>query len=44
MKGIIVSSQTNKILSDSLQCEFVSWPMVRYKKEVLFGWVDLLGE
>ncbi|XP_049782021.1 sodium channel protein Nach-like [Schistocerca cancellata] len=21
---------------------FVSWPMVRYKREVLFGWVDLL--
>ncbi|XP_045764971.1 sodium channel protein Nach-like isoform X1 [Maniola jurtina] len=30
-------SQTN-----SLETEFVSWPMVRYKREVLFGWVDLL--
>ncbi|XP_072940542.1 sodium channel protein Nach [Epargyreus clarus] len=25
-----------------LETEFVSWPMVRYKREVLFGWVDLL--
>ncbi|XP_077287685.1 sodium channel protein Nach-like [Arctopsyche grandis] len=25
-----------------LEIEFVSWPMVRYKREVLFGWVDLL--
>lgn len=22
--------------------EFLSWPIIRYKKEVLFGWVDLL--
>ncbi|XP_071050746.1 sodium channel protein Nach [Onthophagus taurus] len=28
--------------STSLETEFVSWPMVRYKREVLFGWVDLL--
>nr|XP_023027158.1 sodium channel protein Nach-like [Leptinotarsa decemlineata] len=26
----------------TLDCMFVSWPMVRYKREVLFGWVDLL--
>ncbi|PSN38910.1 hypothetical protein C0J52_16366, partial [Blattella germanica] len=26
----------------SLEIGFVSWPMVRYKREVLFGWVDLL--
>ncbi|XP_034240067.1 sodium channel protein Nach-like [Thrips palmi] len=25
-----------------LEIGFVSWPMVRYKREVLFGWVDLL--
>ncbi|KAG8240381.1 hypothetical protein J437_LFUL002522 [Ladona fulva] len=25
-----------------LHVGFVSWPMVRYKREVLFGWVDLL--
>ncbi|KAK9732285.1 Amiloride-sensitive sodium channel [Popillia japonica] len=28
--------------SKGLEAEFVSWPMVRYKREVLFGWVDLL--
>ncbi|XP_028179101.1 pickpocket protein 28-like [Ostrinia furnacalis] len=28
--------------TSSLETEFVSWPMVRYKREVLFGWVDLL--
>lgn len=22
--------------------EFLTWPIVRYKREVLFGWVDLL--
>lgn len=27
-----------------METEFVSWPMVRYKREVLFGWVDLLGK
>ncbi|KAJ1532259.1 hypothetical protein ONE63_000875 [Megalurothrips usitatus] len=26
----------------ALEIGFVSWPMVRYKREVLFGWVDLL--
>ncbi|XP_063821327.1 sodium channel protein Nach-like [Ostrinia nubilalis] len=30
--------------TSSLETEFVSWPMVRYKREVLFGWVDLLGK
>ncbi|XP_014258442.1 sodium channel protein Nach-like isoform X2 [Cimex lectularius] len=27
---------------DELEIGFVSWPMIRYKREVLFGWVDLL--
>lgn len=22
--------------------EFLTWPIIRYKREVLFGWVDLL--
>ncbi|KAF6216174.1 hypothetical protein GE061_000514 [Apolygus lucorum] len=26
----------------TLEVGFVSWPMIRYKREVLFGWVDLL--
>ncbi|XP_045493644.1 sodium channel protein Nach-like isoform X1 [Colias croceus] len=30
------------VATNSLETEFVSWPMVRYKREVLFGWVDLL--
>ncbi|KRT86695.1 ion channel, partial [Oryctes borbonicus] len=29
-------------VATGLEAEFVSWPMVRYKREVLFGWVDLL--
>jgi hypothetical protein len=27
-----------------LSLAFESWPMVRYKREVVFGWVDLLGK
>ncbi|KAK9889769.1 hypothetical protein WA026_007148 [Henosepilachna vigintioctopunctata] len=26
----------------TMEAEFMSWPMIRYKREVLFGWVDLL--
>lgn len=26
-----------------METGFLSWPMIRYKREVLFGWVDLLG-
>lgn len=28
----------------NLEIGFVSWPMMRYKREILFGWVDLLGK
>ncbi|KAK7792769.1 hypothetical protein R5R35_004882 [Gryllus longicercus] len=28
--------------SSDIEMSFVSWPIVRYKREVLFGWVDLL--
>lgn len=31
-------------IEDPLEISFVSWPMVRYRREVLFGWVDLLGK
>jgi len=31
-------------IDEPLEIGFVSWPMVRYRREVLFGWVDLLGE
>ncbi|XP_025197810.1 sodium channel protein Nach-like isoform X1 [Melanaphis sacchari] len=34
-------AQFDKI-NESLEIGFVSWPMVRYRREVLFGWVDLL--
>nr|CAH7763692.1 unnamed protein product [Callosobruchus chinensis] len=30
------------IWRSTLTLKFVSWPMVKYKREVLFGWVDLL--
>ncbi|XP_025416588.1 sodium channel protein Nach-like isoform X2 [Sipha flava] len=30
------------IIDKPLEITFVSWPMVRYRREVLFGWVDLL--
>ncbi|CAG9801971.1 unnamed protein product [Chironomus riparius] len=26
----------------SVNIEFLTWPIIRYKREVLFGWVDLL--
>ncbi|VVC41222.1 Hypothetical protein CINCED_3A010987 [Cinara cedri] len=29
-------------IEEPLEISFVSWPMVRYRREVLFGWVDLL--
>uniref|UniRef100_A0A2S2P5V4 Uncharacterized protein n=1 Tax=Schizaphis graminum TaxID=13262 RepID=A0A2S2P5V4_SCHGA len=29
-------------IDEPLEISFVSWPMVRYRREVLFGWVDLL--
>ncbi|BES90504.1 pickpocket 23 short form [Nesidiocoris tenuis] len=32
----------SKRLGHNLEIGFVSWPMIRYKREVLFGWVDLL--
>ncbi|XP_023310115.1 sodium channel protein Nach [Anoplophora glabripennis] len=33
---------SNNAVAKKVNCEFASWPMVRYKREVLFGWVDLL--
>lgn len=34
---------TGSSIASDLEAEFVSWPVIRYKREVLFGWVDLLG-
>lgn len=31
------------LIEGPLEVSFVSWPMVRYRREVIFGWVDLLG-
>lgn len=25
-----------------MNIEYLTWPIIRYKREVLFGWVDLL--
>ncbi|PNF31312.1 hypothetical protein B7P43_G11545 [Cryptotermes secundus] len=36
--------EENTDMTKYLEVAFVSWPMVRYKREVLFGWVDLLGK
>lgn len=27
---------------NSITIEYLTWPIIRYKREVLFGWVDLL--
>lgn len=27
---------------NSITVEYLTWPIIRYKREVLFGWVDLL--
>ncbi|CAG9772263.1 unnamed protein product [Ceutorhynchus assimilis] len=32
----------NTTSSRQMEIKFISWPMIRYKREVLFGWVDLL--
>ncbi|XP_046960505.1 sodium channel protein Nach-like isoform X2 [Vanessa cardui] len=37
-----IDTSKGPVATNSLETEFVSWPMVRYKREVLFGWVDLL--
>jgi len=28
--------------AEGVLVEFLTWPIIRYKREVLFGWVDLL--
>ncbi|XP_046673202.1 sodium channel protein Nach-like [Homalodisca vitripennis] len=45
MNTVYEVDKLNDVVLDSdnsLEIGFVSWPMVRYKREVLFGWVDLL--
>lgn len=33
---------TDTKASDHINIEYLTWPIIRYKREVLFGWVDLL--
>lgn len=33
---------SNKKEDSRVNIEFLTWPIIRYKREVLFGWVDLL--
>ncbi|XP_045473290.1 sodium channel protein Nach-like [Harmonia axyridis] len=35
-------SSNNEVDISTMEIGFLSWPMIRYKREVLFGWVDLL--
>ncbi|XP_066904739.1 sodium channel protein Nach isoform X1 [Halyomorpha halys] len=37
-----VEKLSNSMDEEPIEIGFVSWPMIRYKREVLFGWVDLL--
>lgn len=44
-----IYSIAHRIVADSTNpedyrviIEFLTWPIIRYKREVLFGWVDLL--
>lgn len=32
----------DKPVDTYVNIEFLTWPIIRYKREVLFGWVDLL--
>lgn len=34
--------QTSRTSDNYVSVEFLTWPIIRYKREVLFGWVDLL--
>ncbi|XP_037027868.1 sodium channel protein Nach isoform X2 [Bradysia coprophila] len=33
---------TDRTSATYINIEFLTWPIIRYKREVLFGWVDLL--
>lgn len=36
------TADPSKSLDTYVNVEFLTWPMISYKREVLFGWVDLL--
>lgn len=35
-------STAETTLESFVNIEYLTWPIIRYKREVLFGWVDLL--
>lgn len=35
-------STADTTLDSFVNIEYLTWPIIRYKREVLFGWVDLL--
>lgn len=38
------ANEANDAAGPYVNIEYLTWPIIRYKREVLFGWVDLLGE
>lgn len=36
------TADPSKPLDTYVNIEYLTWPIIRYKREVLFGWVDLL--
>jgi hypothetical protein len=36
------NSATAISTEEGINIEFITWPIIRYKREVLFGWIDLL--
>lgn len=39
---ILISFSSDRPEMTGVLVEFLTWPIIRYKREVLFGWVDLL--
>uniref|UniRef100_A0A336MSG0 CSON005221 protein n=1 Tax=Culicoides sonorensis TaxID=179676 RepID=A0A336MSG0_CULSO len=37
-----MNAVTDQKMKDFINIEYLTWPIIRYKREVLFGWVDLL--
>jgi Amiloride-sensitive sodium channel len=37
-----MKSDSSKEDESYVNIEYLTWPIIRYKREVLFGWVDLL--
>jgi hypothetical protein len=39
-----MKTESGKDDESYINIEYLTWPIIRYKREVLFGWVDLLGK